>query len=307
MARHNYVSLLGSVAMNPLVVTENGKYESGIMQVRVLRGPRSVGDHRGPSKTDIPTIISKEPAMIQVMDQVKLHNIVLIKGILSTTRVGKVSYCTHCGASNSIKGLMLYINPIHILPVKACDNPMDALHFLRDNSEISNELHLFGTLIRDPKKVSPKTGLVITQYQIAMNRKYKIRTDDPTKITDYPWVKVYGDNAEEDRVRLHVGSEVYIDGCIQARRINRHAVCPECGEEYDWAENTMEIVPFSTEYIGDFYSDEEIEVREVQRREQQRHDLLLNGKGNPEMTESSLFFDEYTEEEIAAGIDSFEE
>lgn len=304
MARLNHVSFVGAVAADPLIKTDGGRYVSAILQIRVLRGPRSVGDHKGSSKTDVPLILTKEPAMIHAIDQLKENHIVMVKGILATTRVAKVSYCTHCGAKNTSNGLLMYINPIHIWSLQQCKNSVDALKCLKMHSEISNELQLFGTLIRDPKKVSPKADLIITQYQIAMNRKYKIRTDSPNKITDYPWVKVYGDNATEDRLRLHVGSEVFIDGCIQARQVNRHSKCEECGEPYDWAESTMEIVPFATEYIGDFYTDEEIEMHEQQRREQARRDTLLGSAASDAAYQPSHVFDQYTDEELEAGIDS---
>ena len=64
-----------------------------------------------------------------------------------------------------------------------------------------------------------------------MNRKFRIQTDPPEIKTDYPWVKSYGENAKEDKNRLRVGSEVYIDGCLQARSVQRHAFCGQACDE----------------------------------------------------------------------------
>ena len=147
-----------------------------------------------------------------------------------------------------------------------------------------------------------KDGLIITQYQVALNRKFRIKTDPADLMTDFPWVKSYGDNAVEDKKRLHVGSEIFIDGCLQARSVNRHAICGQqydeagkplfyengtpvlredengdligCGEKYDWKDRALEMVPYEVEYIANVYTDEEIEENEKERRNQ-----ILRDKG----------------------------
>ena len=91
-------------------------------------------------------------------------------------------------------------------------------------------------------------------------------------------------NAASDLKRLHIGSEVFIDGRLQARSVNQHTVCGQeydengdpicydngmpmmrvdedgeiigCGKRYDWKDRIVEIVPYETEYIGNYYSDE---------------------------------------------------
>ena len=135
--------------------------------------------------------------------------------------------------------------------------------------------------------------MIVTQYQIAMNRKYRIRTDPPEIKTDYPWIKAYGDTAEDNWRRLHVGSEIYFDGYLQARNVQRHTKCQGCGNLIEWKDRAIEIVPYENaiEYIGEYYSDEEIEQRENERLRQAREAIF--GKQQ----------DEVTEEDVRAGID----
>ena len=186
---------------------------------------------------------------------------------------------------------------------------------------------MFGQLCRDPKKIKPKEGLIVTQYQIAMNRKYRIATDPVESKSDYPWVKCYGQNAVNDYWRLHMGSEIYIDGCIQARSVQRHAFCGQatdvygkplfddyrnpiikkdslgnpagCGEQYDWKDRAMEIVPYATEYLSGFYSDEEIEEHKEARRQQKLASAMLN----LQMPDDN----EITQDDIDAGYDLMDE
>ena len=92
---------------------------------------------------------------------------------------------------------------------------------------------------------------------------------------------------KEDIKRLRVGAEVYIDGCLQVRGVLRKVYCGQdmdekghpaydedghpifnldrwgkilgCGQQYDWKERSAEIVPYETEYISGYLTDEELE------------------------------------------------
>lgn len=291
MAKHNHAELLGVIQRKPTIVTDDkGNYKHAVAFIRVTRGPREVEDKKYAIKYDYPVVMTKEARFIEEIDKWEVGDVVLVKGTIATTTIKKASICKNeeCGAQNKFEGLFVYINPIHLLKIRHFDTNEDAMKFILDNGEISNQIQVIGTLVRDPKKITPKAGLTVTQYQIALNRKYKIPTDPPEVKTDYPWVKVYGENAISDRQRLHVGSEVYIDGCIQARGINRKSVCQTCGKEYEWRETAMELVPFSTEYLNEFYTDEEIEEREQSRLEQIERDIFKRDHPDKDWSEESV-------------------
>lgn len=304
MARHNYVHLLGVIQKKPMIQTDaEGNYKMGIMFIKVTRGPRSVGDNRYTTKYDEPVIMTREPEMVKQMAEFDVNDFVEVKGTIAVLYpINKTSSCPYCNTKNATQGVLVYINPIHFLKLRHCETEEEINEYLQQCSEISNEIMCFCTLVSQPKKVTPKNGMTITQYQVALNRKYRIRTDSPDITADYPWVKAYGENAENDRERLHKGSEIYVDGCIQARAVNRHAVCSNCGQTYDWKDKAMEIVPFANEYVSNYYSDEEIEQRKQELIEQAKQSIFKTLKNNPDDAGSAD--DEITEEDIEAGIDT---
>lgn len=300
MARLNYISLVGVIQEEKLptiVKDKDGNYVTGIAFLRVARGPRAVGDGRVHMKFDSPIIYTLDPERIKEMDQWKGGDIIHVKGTIATKKIMKSSTCPHCGTKNHFPGVLVYVNPIHFLHGGHVNGNVEAAEFLQNNGEVTNQAFVLGTLVRDPKLLMPKSGLRVTQYQIAMERKYRIKTDDALIRTDFPWVKAYGDNAVADHARLHIGSEIYVDGCLQARQVTRTSTCqnPECAQEYEWQDRAMELVPFATEYLNNYYSDEEVEEREEQRVQQAMRDIFKSQQA-PEA-------DELTQEDIDAGID----
>lgn len=284
--RHNIAFLTGSVIKQPNVVTnEAGEDVMAIAFINVVRGFRSVGDHRKLIKADRPTIMTKEPELIAKMKEWREGDIVEVKGTIATQKIRKTSNCSFCSARNQVDGVLVYINPIYTRVVEHFDEQEECMKFLADNREVSNQVYVMGTLTRDPKLILPKAGLVVTQYQMAINRKFRIRTDPEDVSADYPWVKSYGENARDDRDHLHQGSEVYIDGCLQARSVQRHKVCDACGQTYDWKDRAMEIVPYATEYLKNFYDDEEIAKHIAERAEQSRRDILRQAKDPSQMAD----------------------
>lgn len=259
MARHNNVFLLGAIQSKATIRIDNqGNYVAAVCPIRVMRGTRDVGDGRYTPKYDSPFIWSQNPELIEQMAKWEVGDMVEVKGTIATKTIQKSSTCPQCKESVRNEGVLVYINPIHFLTVTHCETEDEMIEFLTAHQEISNQVQIIGTLVRDPKKISPMVGLMVTQYQIAINRKFKTQSDLPEIKTDYPWIKSYGNNAEQDKKHLHIGSNIFIDGCVQARGVTRHAVCPNCQAKYDWRDNAMEIVPFSTEYLSNFYSDEDI-------------------------------------------------
>jgi len=263
MSRHNLAFLTGAILKAPLIEKDDeGNTLYGWCTIRVVRGFRDVGDHKNFMKSDNPIIMTRDMNVLREMETWKENDVVYIKGVVASKSIGKTNYCQHCGARNIAEGTLVYVNPIFAVRMGEFKTEDEALHYLSGMREISNQVFLLGTLCRDPKKITPKEGLIVTQYQIALNRKYFIRSDPPSIKADYPWVKSYGENAIEDKKRLHTGTKVFIDGCLQARSVQKHAVCCVCGKPYDWKDRAMEIVPYETEYICDYYSDEEIAVKE---------------------------------------------
>lgn len=259
MAIHNYALMYAQVVQAPRIKynEETKEYERALCAICIIRGKRNAGDETKYLKKDKPIIFSTDPEIIKEMAEWKQNDIVEVEGTIATMRVKKPLICSHCQSKNYAIGDLTFINPIFAKKRESTPNEEAAINILKENQEISNKVFLVGRLCKDPKKVTTKSGMTITQYPLAINRKYRVKNSDDT--TDYPWIKTYGENANEDMKRLHSNSLVYIDGMVQARSIVRKQKCEECGEIFQWPDKTVEIVPYAVEYLNDYFSDADLE------------------------------------------------
>lgn len=309
MPKQNVVYLKGPVIKSGVKENADGSKEA-VVVVGVIRGFRSIGDGRNEVKIDRPIVLSRNAEMISKMETLNKNDIVSVKGVVATRTVMKGSVCPFCNTKNEQEGLAVYIEPVFIEKECTMDSDSSSLNYLNSIREISNQVYLFGNLTRDPKKVKVRNGPTVTQYPLAVHRKYVIKEDSPSVDVDFPWIKVYGQNAISDRERLQKGSTVFIDGLLQTRAINKKSVCSSCNKRYEWKDRALEIVPFETEYISGYFSDEEVEKNAEEQKKQ-----ILKSKGLDKFfikTDSNDFDEDYdsddiTEEDIQAGIDTLED
>lgn len=248
MARENLVFLYGQVQVVPKIyANKSGELIRGIFSVKVLR--RQHGEQNSNLYFDSPIIVSMNEDVIKKISKLSKGDMVAIKGVLTTKEVTKSASCDNCKTLNKYPGVSVFITPIHILK---CENELteaEGITNLKENNELSNIAMGIGTLCREPEVIEGfKTPC--TQYQIAVNRKYHIKEDSPDTKTDYPWLKVYGKQAESDAAALHTNSTIYYSGSIQTRQVKRKMVCESCGAEYDYEDRATEIIPYSVEYLA---------------------------------------------------------
>ena len=130
-------------------------------------------------------------------------------------------------------------------------------------AEISNRIFLIGNLCNDPSYNPIDNGGRVCTYQLGINRKIFIRDDDPSVRADFPWVKSLGEQADKDYEALRKGSLVYIDGSIQSRNdFIVQKTCEYCGTLCDKKDSSMEIVPYSVEYLKNCIAIESDDERE---------------------------------------------
>ena len=177
------------------------------------------------------------------------------------------------------------------------DNKNDATDDLMENREISNQVWTIGTLIKDPRFFKTKDNIPITQYLIALNRKFRNPNDSEEIVTDWPIVKSYGEMALEDKVRLHQGSEIYIDGFLQARTVRRKIKCKCCGQLYEFKDHAMEIVPYAIEYLTGFVSNQEIEEERKTTIEQIKQSIFDKKESMSEAEKEIMTSDDVKTEE----------
>lgn len=253
MARENTVLLHGQIQKSPTILVDKaGNPRHGILILKTLRRPIiSDGVILG-SKLyfDTPIIFTKNPLLIKSMYNMRTGDMVDIKGALTTKEVTKATICPECGGKNTTEGNTVYVTPIYLCRREQEVCPEDGIQLLKERSEVSNTIHVIGTLCRNPENYVDEQGRDYSRYQLAVNRKFKIQEDDPSIKTDYPWVKTFGMQAKKDAEGLQMGSVIYINGALQTREISRTTICEHCGKEYHWKETVTEIVPYSTEYLS---------------------------------------------------------
>lgn len=276
MAKQNGVFLYGQVLSQPRIFKdENGNYIRGICAINVIRGLRDFGDNISNLKYDAPIIMTGEPEKIAIMDTWKVNDMVEVKGSITTKEINKGTICKNCGQKNVSEGNTVFVNPIYLGTREIGISKEEGLELLRKRVEISNCATLIGTLCRNVETFTTNHGLQITQYQLAVNRKYRIKDDAAENRTDYPWIKSYGSIASEDAKFLQMGAMVYVDGMIQTREVDRTTICPNCGNEYHWHDNALEIVPYAVEYLQGYILPEEYE-----KREEEKNQAIINSVFN---------------------------
>ena len=306
MAKLNLTFIKGSVIKTATKVHPNG-VEECIAVIGIIRGYRYIGDNLERIKIDKPVIMSRRPEIVSEMKSWNVNTIVSIKGALATRRMMKSSICPECGNMNTLEGTLEYIEPIFVEKHFEAEDKDTALSYLHEIREVSNQVYVMGNLATNPKKISPKKGLIVTQYMIGVDRKYTVREDPPDIRSDFPWIKSYGQNAINDREFLHQGSLVLIDGCLQARNVNRKSVCGACSAMYGWKDRALEVVPYETEYLSGFYTPEE---REENRKRLLKERLEAKGLGHlmdDRLEDEIPDYDEITEEDIERGMDTCED
>ena len=76
---------------------------------------------------------------------------------------------------------------------------------------------VYGNLTRDPEMKALPSGMNVTSFSIATNRRYKDRDGNYQDAVDYHNVVVFGRQAETSAQYLKKGSSAYIEGRLQTR------------------------------------------------------------------------------------------
>lgn len=277
MPRMNHIYLVGylkeALKIKPDKVT--GLPAGLLMSLTVVRGNRSVGDRRSDIGRDDITVIVESAELAQKLSSATIGDVVSIEGVFQQRRKMKIPHaCTKCGGKNIEIGDILCIYALYGSIVNPCHDVQKALDYVISIRHFSNIAYISGFLTNDPKEhSSAKDNLLITQYPVIINRQVTIVSDPPDLRTDEIVVKSFSDRARRDKDTLHRGSRVMVLGYLRVRKdIPKHGECQCCHQEHMWYKRSMELLAVETDYLSDFYSDEEIAAREAERQEQMRRD-----------------------------------
>jgi single-stranded DNA-binding protein len=247
VARENFVLMHGQVRGDPRITINNdGEIIKAMFTMRVLRRPTTNAEMSGKLQIDCPVVYTRNADMAKQIQNLRDGDMVDIRGAISSRECRKSTICPECGTKNIKDGNIVYVTPIYMCQRGNVDDKT-GLALLKERAEISNLVNVIGNLCRDPDYYVDASNRKYAQYQLAVNRRYRIKEDMEEVRTDYPWVKTFGMQAYNDSEGLHTGSCVYISGAIQTREIERSCTCGKCGAEYKWKDSAAEIVPY---YIG---------------------------------------------------------
>ena len=144
--------------------------------VSVVRSSRAEGS-RDDLVCDVPLVMTRETKCIKEIESWEVNDIVSIKGVLASRRVKKSSFCKSCGIKVQVPGVIMYIAPVFCEKICHLESESECMDYLDKHRDVSNQMLAFGTLCREPSKHRDKTGPAYAQYQLALNRSFRIKSD----------------------------------------------------------------------------------------------------------------------------------
>lgn len=285
MAKENYVSLRGQVRKEVKIVMDPVTHEpvSAIFSLCTVR--RDILDRAGALSPDFdrPIIMTNNPILVRKAQEIKVHDIVEIKGTFTTGRAIRQRICPHCNEINEVNVTFQTIYPTYIGILKTdLTNDRDGLAELAECAEVSNIAKMIGRVCSEEIKTgSTERGEYFAKYRIAVNRKlFHTGSDSYQDHSDYPAVISYGKVAQDDAKTLKQGALIYMDGYIHTMMMKETRVCDHCGETFWFHNQHMIFTPYSTEYLRDFNEDA---IEETHPEEDDRYDKDLgDGAGEKE-------------------------
>lgn len=238
MARENTITLVGEISKAPTVFfNETHKNFRIAFVVKTIRRN---------GRIDYPHVnvygLSEEEAK-EYFHKLREGVFVMVRGMITTKLVPKKFKCEQCGViaegESFITEVISYGKPLCL------EGKYEAIQL----AEFANNLSVMGAVFTDVVGRDSGNGVSLTQYQIAINRKYRVSEHEGVIKSDYPWVKSFGNQADEDLKRLRKSSKIYIAGSLQTREMSRFVVCENCSSRIDYTESVAEIIPQDVEYL----------------------------------------------------------
>lgn len=87
-----------------------------------------------------------------------------------------------------------------------------------------NKAMIYGNLTRDPEMKALPSGMNVTSFSLATNRRYKDRDGNYKDAVDYHNITVFGRQAETVNQYLRKGSSAYVEGRLQTQSWDKDGV-----------------------------------------------------------------------------------
>ncbi len=250
MARENSFNFFGVVDTVPIVLFNE--------ESKTFRVTFSMKTIRRNGRQDFPKISIYSLTEEQAKEYVQLLKEgvwIQVRGMVSTKMVDKHIKCEACGHISPIGTLqteiVTYGKPL-ILKEKL--EPIQV-------AEFANVGNMMGVLCTEIQRKDGDNGPTAAQFQMAVNRRYRVNELEKATRTDFPWIKVFGETADECIKRAHKSSQIYLTGAFQTRDVQRRVMCNSCGGNLVYLERVGEVIPTGVEFLYNcnFVSKEERE------------------------------------------------
>lgn len=296
MATHNQARVVGFILDDPFVCGEPGAKK---VMIKIRTTHRYTEDHLNYRQFEDILIYFDDNNNRQLMAKMlsfKKMDLIDIKGVFSVITINKPSVCEHCHAKNiKYNGCGTVICPISamkrgnleadyerwkgqcnvyqmltdeeresgVMKDPKLDEPIPEKVLLTHFQEISNQISVIGTVVSEPELLGTEKRPAC-RYRLGVDRKYYIRTQGDIT-ADYPYVYSFGEQARMDYRHLQKGSLVFVDAFLRNREVKNNMICGTCGEEYQFQDVAMELIPYSIEYLNHYLTDEDIANYEDQK------------------------------------------
>lgn len=210
----------------PRIIKQDGKIISVNFHLAVLRDDeRKVEDGRALNQADFIYIMVHNPAMYEKAASFRMYDMVEAEGFMRTNEhIRKTAWCPKCNTPTVWEGTLTYILAKFCACREHAENLEEGTRLLLENRMVSNVVTVYAKLVNEPRRILTKTGVRYTQYQAAIGRTY-YDTSDPGEKSDYIVIRSYGNMGEYDYAHLQTGSEIIVDGYVQARKARKTIHC----------------------------------------------------------------------------------
>lgn len=271
----------------PSIQTKDGRVVQMAVPLLVMNGKRSYGEssyrniqsgeivHKG---YDNVWILTRDEGFMALIQNMKLYDTVMVKGMVRVTSVRKKTLCPECGEKHVFQSTKTTIYPIFmnildsisqrynvssfapgmIPPDTEAKMKQESMEKLAEFIEVSNVVRLIGVVCKEPELYQRDSdGRPMLTFPMAVKRKYFVPEDDMSINVDFPYIKLYGNKAKQQYGVLHKANLIMVDGFLHSRDITRKITCPACGLIYTTKDTISEVVPYSIDYIRSNISDSE--------------------------------------------------
>ena len=165
--------------------------------------------------------------------------------------------CKKCGEVFDARVFVTYIRPTAINTMFHRTKHSPFLHIMQ---EVSNSVHLIGTVSKEPFLLNDKEMILDNEgnqvwipvdseeevFPLAVTRNFAI-LEDVENTTDFPLIAAK--TLEEELEYVQKGSQILIRGSIWNKKINRILKCTHCNAENEFEDEVTLVFPYNVEFL----------------------------------------------------------